>query len=264
MQEINICIPLPPTETQTRGANIIIQDLFDKWFDEERKDVTYLFRDLIRRHKDGSMKGKDHSRKILWPWVIKLGSETSEGEEGMNARTSCKGKDAIQDFMTAFNNQMGHLTVALKVPPDYTSTDISQEQKQKQKSQKEMEIRVQLFAPTNYGCFQPVRDSAFKEAVNDKVCEYRILGSNVETLHKQIVEKAKRFYRAIGRIFLHIICNCNEKEKRGAGDSNRNSNTCSISTRLLPKMLRSVLLQGVEPGYSISYLREGLLDDIDR
>lgn len=221
-------------------AKVNLQELFDKWFEDgksnDKNEKTFLFRELVVRNHN-------HTKKVLWPWNVKMDSELKEiigNKNTLKDLTAIDEGGPTRAFISAFNDQMGVLSVSIHVPTSWIS-----EEKRTVMPEQKREIRVKLFE-NGSSCFVPVRDASFE--IDMKA--YGILPCSQEAAKREIIEKAKKFYRAIGRIFIHIICN-------DEGD-----NTVStISASLLPEMLRNVLLRDIHPA-SKSYTKRDVLVDV--
>ena len=218
-------------ETQ---AKIDIQDLFNQWYEAGEKDKTFLFRELSRNQE----------KKVLWPWNVQIGTAPLYSEIKGN-RKALKDLIAIDEggptraFISAFNDEMGSLSVSVSVPEDW----IKEQSKHKFRSRRGIvEIKRELFSREK-SSYVPIRDVLFdhQDIIEDKQKDAR----------EMLVAKAKKFYRAIGRIFAHIICQ----------DQIENT-VFTISTKLIPKLLRNVLLQKMYPE-SASYTIRALINDLN-
>ena len=216
--------------------SIVIQDLFDNWYNAELKDPTYLMRDLLTYTKTGKQQKDVNTEKVLWPWNIKIDKALDHG-------------GLTRAFISAFNDQMGYLSIAIDISKDIISS-VKQETMLGKR-----QLRVKLFDQLVSGSFVPIRDVSFDNNVDKKALECGIASHEVYRLKREIKDKAKKFYRAIGRMFVHIICNQEKNDERNEIE------VSTISLKLLPEMLRNVLLRGVYPG-TPSYDKKELTIDI--
>ncbi len=135
-------------------------------------------------------------------------------------------------FISAFNDQIGDLFVSLTIKPDWMEKS----------NEPTDEIKVKLFDRN----VVPVITETFKAEVARKVKpEY------CKDALNELTEKARKYYRAIGRMFIHIICNDED-----------DTTSLTISTAVMPGMFKNILLRGVLPADK-SYSWGDLMIDIE-
>ncbi len=220
-------------ETQ---AKIDIQDLFNQWYEAGEKDKTFLFRELTRNQE----------RKVLWPWNVKIGTAPLNPEIRGN-RKIIKDLSAIDEggptraLISAFDDEMGGLSVTITVPEEW----IKDQSKTKfQSRQGKAEIKANLFTIQKES-YVPVRDVAFEKDIS-----LHVIQNKQKDATEMLVAKSKKFYRAIGRMIAHIIC-----------QDQIDNTVFTISTKLMPKLVRNALLRNMYPESSY-YPEEDLFNDL--
>ena len=207
---------------------IVIQDLFDTWYNADVKDPPYLMHNLVKKTSSGARTNVhyDNTRKVLWPWKVDIGKAIDEG-------------GPTRAFVSAFNDQMGYLSISIDIP----SSIISSVKPESGFGQRRIEAK--LFTDV-HGSFVPVRDEYFDDLVEMEAMKCGIVADyHKRDLRNKIKAKAFMFYRAIGRMFIHIIFTA---VKSNAEEESNTEEASTISSKLLPEMLRNVLLRGVYPG----------------
>ena len=262
-----IVISTPPS--------INIQNLFDEWFQREMKDeTTFLFRSLSYK-KDEHY----HAKKVLSTWNVKIESlltnmDTKEDRKAAKDTTAIDEGGPTRAFVSAFCDQVGDLVIRIPIGRDtdkngsrldlggnFVGTRVSTgnakgiiidgspttssiegllttstysvyfeesgltTQGLLREDFTVEEVKISLFDCDGSSGLVPQRDVYF-DTYNDIIRQY---GSEMD--YDDIKAKAERYYRAIGRFFLHIIFD----------------DQVTLSTKVLPDMLRNLILRGVLP-----------------
>jgi hypothetical protein len=255
---------------------INIQGLFDEWFQNGIKDDTYLFRSLSYNKNEHY-----HAYKFLRKWTVKIGpihsnTDTKEDRAAAKEITAIDQGGPTRAFVSAFCDQVGDLVIRipigrdtdrngskLKLGDNFVGTRVSRgkakgviiegppttltysvEFEESGLTTQGLlredftleEDSISLFDCRGPSGLVPQRDVYFKNSHDHIMRQYL---SEME--YDEVKAKTERYYRAIGRFFLHIIFD----------------DQVTLSSKVLPDMLRNVILRGVLPQstrYSMSDL----------
>ena len=258
-------------------AIINIQELFDEWYEKGKKDETFLFRDLNYNNDK-----QYHAKKVLTKWNVKIGSVLPNGrrtKEGRDLLAVDEG-GPTKSFVAAFCDQLGDLVIRipigrdvregtgsrLSLGDDCAGTRVATKYEEGivigkvGKTSKYSvcfkslnahclredftikEVAIPLFDCSESSGLVPQRDVLFKSIFDSKIRDF---DSPMD--YDQVKAKAKQYYRAVGRFFLHVIFD---------------DQKLALSTKILPEILMNALLRGVLPESEDMYSMSDLMRDL--
>jgi hypothetical protein len=259
-------------------AIINIQELFDEWYEKGMKDTTFLFRNLNNKNDK-----QFHVEKVLTKWNVRIGSVLPNGrrtKEGKDLLAVDEG-GPTKSFVAAFCDQLGDLVIRIPIGRDVkegtgsrlplgedcAGTRVATKYEEGIVTGKVgntskylvcfkshnanclredftiKEVAISLFdCSDSSGGFVPQRDVLFESIFDSQIRDF---DSPMD--YDQVKAKAKQYYRAVGRFFLHVIFD---------------DQKLALSTKILPEILMNVLLRGVLPESEEMYSMSDLMRDL--
>lgn len=260
-------------------AIINIQELFDEWYEKGMDDKTFLFRNLNNKNAK-----QYHVNKVLTKWNVKIGSVLPNGRRTIEGRDLLAVDEGgpTQSFVAAFCDQLGDLVIRIpigrdvkegsgsRLPLDFggcAGTRVATKYEEgivtgflKKTSKYSVcfkslnahclredftikEVAISLFDRSeSKSGLVPQRDRVFESIFKSKIKDF---DSSMD--YDQVLAKAKQYYRAVGRFFLHVIFD---------------DQKLALSTKILPEFFMNVLLRGVLPESEDMYSMSDLMRDL--
>jgi len=205
-----------------------LQQLFDYWYKNPEQDVLNLFRPI---------ETSDQLIEFLQEWKVEIDVESSDLEGAIRSKSATRKKfcklntkaeelgESLTYFLSNIWMQMGNLVVEVKSG-----------------------CFVKLFEPTKGGLMMTTEDQ-FKEVVNKAINNF----IDANTLYLSVLEQAKAWYRAIGRIMIHSLVGVNEPtfHKRHL-----------IPSYILPRFYRNLIFRTCSPEDNNIYPWAEVVDDL--